>query len=192
MAGRFGWISPPTCEGGGFGESLSHQTLPRPRASSRRRAHQGQENLLATGYQPPWVLLDKFTFRTEIGIKPSAQSYPHSREQQGQESGGWRSAMGLSQNHLSLHSPSCIQAPPAPVALGAVPQPQGFLWKVTGSSREYHPPGHCCSLCRVLKYPGRIPACHSRAVPLGSRTAQPAFLAAISGAAGARNYSFLP
>lgn len=47
--------------------------------------------------------------------------------------------MGLSQNHLSLHSPSWIQALPGAVALGAVTQPQGFFWKGTGSSREYYP-----------------------------------------------------
>lgn len=79
--------------------------------------------------------------------------------------------MGLSQNHSSLHSPSWIQAPPAPVALGAVPQPWGFLWKGTGSSREHHParallqPAANNPLCSVLKDPGRIPASHSSALP---------------------------
>lgn len=94
--------------------------------------------------------------------------------------------MGLSQNHLSLHSPAWIKAPPAPV--GAVPQPQGFLWKVTGSSREHHSaqallqPAANNLLCSVLKYPGCIPACHSRALLLSSRTPQPALLTAIPGA----------
>lgn len=79
--------------------------------------------------------------------------------------------MGLSQNHLSLHSPSWIQAPPAPVARGAVPQPQDFLWKGTGSSREHHSaraplePAANTPLCRVLKHPGHIPPWHSRALP---------------------------
>lgn len=88
MAGSFRWTLPPTCEGGGFGASLDSTRPCTPQASSGRRSHLGQENILATGYQPLWVLLGRLTLRTETGTKPGAQSCPLSREQLEQETGG--------------------------------------------------------------------------------------------------------
>lgn len=65
------------CEGGGFGESLDSPG-PAPEGGL----------IGATGYQPPWVLLNRFTLKTEIGTKSSAQSCSHSGKQQEQETGG--------------------------------------------------------------------------------------------------------
>lgn len=88
MAGKFRWISPPTCEGGGFGESLTHQTIHTPGPAPEGGLIRARKTSWPLGTSHPGRCSIDSPSGLRLAQSLSAQSYPHSREQQGQESGG--------------------------------------------------------------------------------------------------------
>lgn len=140
---------------------------------------------MATGYQPPWALLNRFTFRTETGTKPKCPELPSLQGTAGAGVRRVKTCDGIIPKSLEPPQPLLDKSPACPC--GSSPTASGFLVEghrvIQGASFSPGTAAACGNLlCSVLKYPGCIPACHSRALLLSSRTPQPALLTAIPGA----------
>lgn len=117
---------------------------------------------MATGYQPPWALLNRFTFRTETGTKPKCPELPSLQGTAGAGVRRVKTCDGIIPKSLEPPQPRLDTSPACPC--GSSPTASGFLVEghrvIQGASLS---PGTAaaCGKQPPVQCP-KVPGVHSR------------------------------